>query len=59
MKGLVSMDKPIKCLECYKKRPGGRCNFCPVKNKDQYQELGGGFYIKKQTDEKLKQKLDK
>lgn len=41
--------KPIRCIECYKERPGGRCQFCPLnpKNKDKYTPIGEGWYIEK------------
>lgn len=40
------MNEPVKCIECYKKRPGGRCQFCPLhpQNKDRYLALGNGYW---------------
>ncbi|WP_188646477.1 hypothetical protein [Marinithermofilum abyssi] len=43
------MDRPIRCIECYKRRPGGRCDFCPLhkQNRDRYQPVGDGWYVRK------------
>jgi hypothetical protein len=37
----------IRCIECYKQRPGGRCDFCPLhrKNRHKYKHIGDGWYI--------------
>jgi hypothetical protein len=42
--------RPIRCLECYRKRPGGRCDFCPLhrKNRHLYRSIGGGWFVKKE-----------
>ncbi|MFD1425064.1 hypothetical protein ACFQ4J_15185 [Laceyella tengchongensis] len=39
--------KPIRCLACYEKRLGGRCDFCPLhkKNKSSYRHIGEGWYV--------------
>lgn len=55
------MTQPISCIECYKKRPGGRCRFCPLHpaNKDEYIALGDGTFISKsETDKKETNKHD-
>lgn len=51
--------KPIRCIECYLHRPGGRCDFCPLhsKNKDTYFHLENGWYQVKTRDETAK-KMD-
>lgn len=43
------MEKPIRCIECYKNRPGGRCDFCPLhkKNKENYIPLKNGWFLPK------------
>lgn len=40
--------QPIRCMECYKQRPGGRCEWCPLhkKNRSLYKEIGDGWYIR-------------
>lgn len=45
------MSKPIRCIECYKNRPGGRCDFCPLhlKNKSHYTAIGNGYYVRKEN----------
>lgn len=37
----------VRCLECYKQRPGGRCHFCPLnkKNRHLYQAIGDGWFV--------------
>ena len=47
---VMAAMKPIRCLECYKQRPGGRCDFCPLhrKNRDKYQALKDGWYLPKE-----------
>ncbi|TCS97028.1 hypothetical protein [Hazenella coriacea] len=39
---------PIRCIECYKHRPGGRCQFCPLhkKNRPNYRSIGDGWFVK-------------
>ncbi|MFC4767058.1 hypothetical protein [Effusibacillus consociatus] len=43
------MNQPVKCIECYKNRPGGRCKSCPLhhENKNNYVPLENGYYMKK------------
>ncbi|MFD1395873.1 hypothetical protein ACFQ49_14325 [Kroppenstedtia eburnea] len=38
--------KPIRCIQCYKQRPGGRCSYCPLhkKNRSLYRPVGDGWY---------------
>ncbi|MFC7442945.1 hypothetical protein [Laceyella putida] len=38
--------KPIRCIECYRQRPGGRCEYCPLhkKNRPLYRHIGDGWY---------------
>ncbi|TCP62639.1 hypothetical protein [Baia soyae] len=47
------MSKPIRCIECYKQRPGGRCDFCPLhkKNRDHYIPLENGWFLPKKEQE--------
>lgn len=51
--------KPIRCIECYKNRPGGRCEFCPLhpKNRETFTSLDDGWYQQKTTEQKEK-KMD-
>ncbi len=37
----------IRCIECYKSRPGGRCDYCPLhrKNRHKYRHVGDGWYV--------------
>ncbi|WP_143035039.1 hypothetical protein [Marininema mesophilum] len=44
------MMKPIRCIECYRQRPGGRCDFCPLhrKNRPLYESIGDGWYVRKE-----------
>lgn len=46
--------QPIRCIECYKQRPGGRCEFCPLhkKNRSHYRHIGDGWYIRVEQEEK-------
>nr|MBO2495391.1 hypothetical protein [Bacillota bacterium] len=46
--------RPIRCLKCYLRRPGGRCDFCPLhrKNRHLYQPIGGGWFLKKEEERK-------
>jgi len=39
--------KPIRCIECYKQRPGGRCDICPLakKNRHLYRPIGNGWFV--------------
>ncbi|SEN71319.1 hypothetical protein SAMN05444955_11925 [Lihuaxuella thermophila] len=39
---------PVRCIECYKQRPGGRCEWCPLhkKNRRLYKDIGNGWYIR-------------
>lgn len=47
--------KPIRCIECYKQRPGGRCDFCPLhrKNRDKYEPLKDGWFLLKEEKKPL------
>ncbi|MCS1351897.1 hypothetical protein [Mechercharimyces sp. CAU 1602] len=49
-------DKPIRCIQCYKQRPGGRCNFCPLhkKNRALYHHIGEGWYLPRSSKPTLK-----
>ncbi|SFS63535.1 hypothetical protein [Marininema halotolerans] len=42
--------KPIRCIECYRQRPGGRCDFCPLhtSNREGYESIGDGWYVRKE-----------
>ncbi|PRX39200.1 hypothetical protein CLV97_12836 [Planifilum fimeticola] len=46
--------RPIRCLECYLRRPGGRCDFCPLhrKNRHLYRPIGGGWFVKKEEQDR-------
>jgi hypothetical protein len=46
----MSLDRPIRCIECYKTRPGGRCEFCPLhkKNRSKYTSVGEGWFIQRE-----------
>lgn len=51
--------RPIRCIECYRKRPGGRCEYCPLhkRNRPRYRHLGDGWYqLVPQEDTLKKQK---
>lgn len=38
----------VRCIECFKQRPGGRCQFCPLhkSNRPHYRSIGDGWYVK-------------
>lgn len=55
----------VRCLECYKQRPGGRCQLCPLakKNRHLYRPLEDGWFefgdsVKKATKESHKDQKD-
>lgn len=52
---VIAAMKPIRCIECYRKRPGGRCDFCPLhrKNRHKYQPLKDGWYLLKEEKKDL------
>jgi hypothetical protein len=41
------MNKPIRCIKCFKQRPGGRCDYCPLhkRNRHLYRYIGEGWYL--------------
>lgn len=43
---VLMKGKPIRCIQCYKQRPGGRCSYCPLhkKNRSLYRPVGDGWY---------------
>jgi hypothetical protein len=42
-----NLMKKIRCIECYKQRPGGRCQFCPLarQNRAKYRSIGEGWFV--------------